>query len=151
MGNIKIFICAHKEVPLPHHPYFLPVQAGATFHEPILGYQPDNKGDNISIKNWEMLCQIIKDRSPEYIPTFEKTMDHSNKTVGYNMFLTHWAHFDANSIWLFDNLFEVELRVPPINDAVQSRMYGYMSERIINVFCKFHHLGILCSADYDVG
>ena len=27
MSNIKIFICAHKEVPLPQHPYFLPVQS----------------------------------------------------------------------------------------------------------------------------
>ena len=237
MKNIKIFICAHKEVPLPQHPYFLPVQAGAALHELILGYQPDNEGDNISIKNphfceltchywawknlknvdivglnhyrryfdfkkkwpqfsadkhfiptdiflkqdyqfpdletilkkydiilpiarhwrvsntqqyadyhiakdWEMLRQIIKDRSPEYIPAFEKTMDCSNKAVGYNMFIMRWEHFDAYSEWLFEILFEVERRVPPIDDPVQSRIYGYMSERLINVFCKHHHLRI---------
>ena len=235
MSNIKIFICAHKEVQLPQHPYFLPVQAGAALHEPIIGYQPDNEGDNISDKNphfceltchywawknlknvdivglnhyrryfdftrkwpvfsadkhfistdsflsqeyifpdlerllqkydiilpiarhwrvsntqqyadyhiakdWEMLRQIIRERSPQYIPAFEKTMDHSNKSVGYNMFITHWKHFDAYSEWLFDILFEVERRVPPIDDPVQSRIYGYMSERLINVFCKHHHL-----------
>lgn len=237
MSNIKIFICAHKEVPLPQHSYFLPIQAGAALHELIPGYQPDNEGDNISIKNphfceltchywvwknlknvdivglnhyrryfdfkkkwpqfsadkhfiptevflkqdyqfpdietilkkndiilpiarhwrvsntqqyadyhiakdWEMLRQIIKDRSPEYIPSFEKTMDHSNKAVGYNMFITRWEHFDAYSKWLFDILFEVERRVPPIDDPVQSRIYGYMSERLINVFCEKHHLRI---------
>jgi hypothetical protein len=237
MSNIKIFICAHKEVQLPQHPYFLPVQAGAALHEPIIGYQPDNEGDNISDKNphfceltchywawknlknvdivglnhyrryfdftrqwsqfsadkhfimtenflkqayqfpdldkllqkydiilpvarhwrvsntqqyadyhiakdWEILRQIIKERHPEYIPTFEKTMDHSNKSVGYNMFITHWNHFDAYSEWLFDILFEVEKRVPPIDDPIQSRIYGYMSERLINVFCAHHHLKI---------
>ena len=237
MSNIKIFICAHKEVVLPSHPYFLPVQAGAAIHNPIPGYQPDNEGDNISVKNlhfceltchywawknlkqvdivglnhyrryfdfqrkwpqfsadkhfistdsflsqeylfpdlerllqkydiilpiarhwrvsntqqyadyhiakdWEMLRQIIRERSPQYIPAFEKTMDHSNKSVGYNMFITHWKHFDAYSEWLFDILFEVERRVPPIDDPVQSRIYGYMSERLINVFCKHHHLRI---------
>ena len=51
MKNIIIFICAHKEVPLPPHPYFLPIQAGAALHETIPGYQPDSEGENISSKN----------------------------------------------------------------------------------------------------
>ena len=237
MSNIKIFICAHKEVPLPQHQYFLPIQAGAALHKHITEYQPDDEGDNISIKNphfceltchywawknlknvdivglnhyrryfdfqkkwpqfsadkrfvstqdflsqeykfpdlenllqkydiilpvarhwrvsntqqygeyhiakdWEMLRKIIKERSPQYIPAFEKTMDHSNKSVGYNMFITHWKHFDAYSEWLFDILFEVERRVPPIDDPIQSRIYGYMSERLINAFCEHHKLFI---------
>lgn len=238
MSNIKIFICAHKEVPLPQHPYFLPIQAGAALHEPIIGYQPDSKGDNISAKNphfceltchywawknlknvdivglnhyrryfdfqkkwpqfsadkrfistadflshsyqfpdlekllqkydiilpvarhwrvsntqqyadyhiakdWEMLRQIITERSPQYIPAFEKTMDHSNKSVGYNMFITHWKHLDAYSEWIFDILFEVERRVPPIDDPIQCRIYGYLSERLINVFCEHHRFRIM--------
>lgn len=237
MSNIKIFICAHKEVPLPQHPYFLPVQAGAALHDHIIDYQPDDEGDNISTKNphfceltchywawrnlknvdiiglnhyrrffnftkkwsqfsadksfistevflnqeyqfpdiekllkkydiilpiarhwrvsntqqygdfhiakdWEILRQIIKERSPQYMPAFEKTMDHSNKSVGYNMFISQWEHFNAYSEWLFDILFEVEHRVPPIDDPVQSRIYGYMSERLINVFCAHNHLRI---------
>ena len=237
MSNIKIFICAHKEVPLPKHPYFLPIQAGAALRDHIDGYQPDDEGDNLSLKNphfceltchywawknlknvdiiglnhyrryfdftrtwpqfsadkrfistknfleqeykfpnlekilskydiilpvarhwrvsntnqygdyhiakdWEMLRQIIKERTPQYIPAFEKTMDHSNKAVGYNMFITHWKHFEAYSEWLFDILFEVERRVPPIDDPIQSRIYGYMSERLINVFCEYYHLHI---------
>lgn len=237
MSNIKIFICAHKEVQLPQNPYFLPIQAGAALRDNIKGYQPDNEGDNISDKNphfceltchywawknlknvdivglnhyrryfdftrkwpqfsadkhfvstedflkqdyifpnlenllskhdiilpvarhwrvsntqqygnyhiakdWEMLRQIIKERHPEYMPSFEKTMDHSNKSVGYNMFITYWKHFNAYSEWLFDILFEVEKRVPPIDDPIQSRIYGYMSERLINVFCEHHHLRI---------
>ena len=51
MKNITIFVCAHKEVPLPSHPYFLPIQAGAALHEAIPGYQPDSEGENISLKN----------------------------------------------------------------------------------------------------
>ena len=240
MSNIKIFICAHKEVPLPQHPYFLPVQAGATLHEHIEGYQPDDEGENISAKNphfceltchywawknlknvdivglnhyrryfdfqkkwphfsadkrfvstqdfliqeyrfpdlerllqkydiilptarhwrvsntkqygdyhiakdWEILREIIKERSPQYIPAFEKTMDHSNKAAGYNMFITHWKHFEAYSEWLFDILFEVERRVSPIDDPIQSRIYGYMSERLINVFCEYNNLKIKTS------
>ncbi len=237
MSNITIFICAHKEVELPKHPYFLPVQAGAAIHEPIKGYQPDNEGENISAKNpnfceltchywawknlknvdiiglnhyrryfdfqkewpqfsadkrfistdvflhqdyyfpdlakllnkydiilpvarhwrvsntqqygeyhiakdWETVRRIIQERSPEYIHAFEKTMDHSNISVGYNMFITSWKYFDLYSKWLFDILFEVERRVPPTDDPVQSRIYGYISERLINVFCEHHQLRI---------
>lgn len=69
-------------------------------------------------------------------------MDHSNKFAGYNMFITHWKHFDAHSEWLFDILFEVEKRVPPIEDPIQSRIYSYMNERLINVFCKCNNLHI---------
>ena len=237
MKKTTIFICAHKEVPLPQHPFFLPIQAGTALHEHIANYQPDDEGDNISIKNphfceltchywawknlknvdivglnhyrryfdftrkwpqfsadkhyvsteeflrqsytfpnlekilekydiilpiarhwrvsntqqygdyhiakdWETLRQIIKERSPLFIPAFEKTMDYSNKSVGYNMFITHWKYFNAYSEWLFDILFEVERRVPPTEDPIQSRIYGYMSERLINVFCNYHHLRI---------
>ena len=63
--------------------------------------------------------------------------------LGYNMFITHWKYFDAYSEWLFGILFEVERRVPPIDDPIQSRIYGYMSERLINVFCESHHLKIM--------
>ena len=58
------------------------------------------------------------------------------------MFITHWKYFDDYSEWLFDILFEVERRVPPIDDPIQSRIYGYMSERLINVFCEYYHLRI---------
>ncbi len=232
-----IFICAHKEVKLPKHEFFLPIQAGAAVHKKIDSYQPDSEGENISEKNphfceltchywawknlkdvdivglnhyrryfdfkclwpsfspdkhytsvdaflskpyffpdldkwlqrydiilppcrhwrvsntkqygdyhiakdWAMLRQIISELSPEYISAFEKTMDYDNKAVGYNMFITRWKYFDAYSEWLFKILFEVERRVPPIDDPVQSRIYGYMSERLINVFCEKHHLRI---------
>ena len=99
-------------------------------------------GDYHIAKDWEMLRQIIKDRSPQYMPAFEKTMDHSNISVGYNMFITNWKHFDAYSDWLFDIIFEVERRVRPIDDPIQSRIYGYMSERLINVFCEKYNLRI---------
>lgn len=93
-------------------------------------------------KDWETLRSIIREKTPEYLPAFESTMDRSNVSVGYNMFITHWKYFNEYSKWLFNILFEVEKRVPPIDDPVQSRIYGYMSERLINVFCVHHHLRI---------
>lgn len=232
-----IFICAHKEVELPKDTRFLTIQAGAALHNEIEGYQPDNQGENISIKNphfceltchywawknlknvdivglnhyrrffdfnrkwsifspdrsfcdvkefltnnyqlpnletelkdydiilppkrhypynvteqyghwhiaedWEMLRNIIKELSPEYYPSFVRTMDNKNGYSGYNMFITTWKWFNLYSEWLFKILFEVEKRCPPKNDPIQSRIYGYMSERLINVFCDYHNLRI---------
>jgi len=234
---VKILICAHKEVELPKHDYFLPVQAGAESHEPISGFVPDNTGDNISIKNksyceltchywawknlknvdviglnhyrryfdfhlalsqiapdrrfadvksfldtpyqfpdleslfskydiilpntrnysysmatqyavyhivddWRILKDIIRELSPEYIPTFEKTMEQRNYSSNYNMFITRWNLFDEYSEWLFKVLFEVEKRCKISSYDVQARIFGYMSERLINVFCEYHHLRI---------
>lgn len=106
------------------------------------GSNTQQYGEYHITKGWEMLRQIIKEHSPQYIPAFEKTMDHSNISVGYNMFITHWKHFNTYSKWLFNILFEFERRVPPIDDPIQSRIYGYMSERLINVFCEYHRLHI---------
>ena len=237
MKNVKILVCAHKEVALPQHPYFLPIQAGAALHSPISGYQPDSEGDNISIKNphfceltchywawknlhgvdivglnhyrryfdfqqrfpqfawdkrfvstqeflsrpyvfpdieglmqtcdvilptarhwrtsntrqygdyhiagdWETLRDIIGELSPAYMPAFRQTMDQSNSAAGYNMFVMSWPLFCKYSEWLFQILFEVERRIPPAADPVQSRIYGYMSERLINVFCARHSLRV---------
>lgn len=60
--NIKIIIAAHKEYEMPMDPMYLPVQVGAagkpsigvmpgTDPEDNVGYQRDDTGDNISIKN----------------------------------------------------------------------------------------------------
>lgn len=99
-------------------------------------------GDYHIADDWETLRQIIKERSPQYTAAFEKTMDRGNTSSGYNMFITRWKLFDAYSEWLFDILFEIERRVPPTADPVQSRIYGYMSERLLNVFCEQQGLRI---------
>lgn len=235
--NIKILICAHKEVELPVHEFFLPVQAGADTHALIPGYIQDNTGDNISAKNnnfceltchywawknlknvdiiglnhyrryfdfkrkfarfspdrlfvdvksflvqpyifpdlemllnkndiilsntrnypycmttqysvyhivddWRILKEVIRDLSPEYIPAFEKTMESRNNSSNYNMFITRWKYFDEYSEWMFKILFEVEKRCKISAYPVQARIFGYMSERLINVFCEYRHLRI---------
>lgn len=237
MRNIKIFICAHKQVELPSHRYFMPIHAGAALSEDQLPYTPDNTGENISNKNqsfceltchywawknlknvdivglnhyrryfdfqkrysilspdriftssetffsqpynfpdlenildkysiilpstrtypydmstqysvfhivddWRILKDIIKELSPEYIPAFEKTMEQRNYSSNYNMFITKWEYFDEYSEWLFRILFEVENRCKISAYPVQARIFGYMSERLINVYCEYRKLRI---------
>lgn len=51
MDNIKILIAAHKQVNLPDAAIYLPVQVNKANNPADFGYQPDNEGDNISVKN----------------------------------------------------------------------------------------------------
>ena len=234
--NIKIIVCAHKEVRLPDHKYFYPVQAGAAltdirffpaqdntganisagnpryceltvhywawknlpcdiiglnhyrrffdFHRPFPGCSPDRSFTDarsfLDRKYWfpdierlldrydiilppkrhypysiatqyavfhivndlDMLKEVIRDLAPEYSDAFDILMYHSNAYSGYNMFITRWKHFAGYSEWLFPILFELEKRVKPSAYTDQARLFGYLSERLLNVYCLKNRLEI---------
>lgn len=234
--NIKILICVHKEVPLPEHPYFFPVQGGSDLALSRLPYTQDNTGDHISSKNknyceltvhywfWKnqkcdivglnhyrryfdflrkhpkyapersfdeihsflsrpyvfpdmeallsdcdivlpskrhwpykiatqysifhivndlnILRDVIRDLTPDYLSTFDHFVYSDNAHSQYNMFITSWKYFDAYSEWLFKILFEVEKRLKISSYVDQARVFGYMSERLINVYVQKNHLKV---------
>lgn len=57
MKNVKIIVAAHKKYQMPKDKIYIPVQVGAEGKEKIEGYQPDNVGENISIKN-PYFCEL---------------------------------------------------------------------------------------------
>lgn len=59
-----------------------------------------------------------------------------------NMFICGKELFDEYSKWLFDILFEVEKRVTISTDPIQARIFGYMSERLLNVFVHHNRLRV---------
>lgn len=62
-GDVKIIVAAHKKYRMPDDPMYVPIHVGAEgkFDEngkPLdLGYQKDNEGDNISLKN-DNFCEL---------------------------------------------------------------------------------------------
>ena len=50
LPNVKIIIACHKKCSVPSDPVYFPVQVGAEGKE-LIGFTPDNTGDNISTKN----------------------------------------------------------------------------------------------------
>lgn len=234
--DIKILICVHKEVSLPEHPYFFPVQGGSDLAVSQLPYTQDNTGDHISQKNknyceltaqywfWKnqkcdivglnhyrryfdffhkypkyapersfdeihsflsrpyvfpdmeallsncdiilpskrhwpykiatqyaifhivndlnILRDVIRDLTPDYLPTFDHFLYSDNAHSQYNMFITSWKYFDAYSEWLFKILFEVEKRLKISSYVDQARVFGYMAERLINVYVQKNRLKV---------
>ena len=94
------------------------------------------------VDDWNILKNVIRELSPEYMPAFEQTMERRNYSSNYNMFITKWKYFNEYSEWLFKILFEVEKRCKISAYPVQARIFGYMSERLINVYCEYRHLRI---------
>lgn len=56
MKNIKIIIATHKKYKMPEDEIYIPLQVGAEGKE-NLGYEKDNTGDNISLKN-AFYCEL---------------------------------------------------------------------------------------------
>ena len=94
------------------------------------------------VDDWRIMKDIIQELSPEYITAFEKTMEHRNYSSNYNMFITKWEYFAEYSEWLFKILFEVEKRCNISEYPIQARIFGYMSERLINVYVEYRNLRI---------
>lgn len=56
MKDVKIIIATHKKYQMPRDMLYLPVHVGAEGKE-LLGYQKDNEGSNISLKN-PSFCEL---------------------------------------------------------------------------------------------
>lgn len=79
-------------------------------------------------------------QSDEIKQAFHVVMHKKCSLMHYNMFLMRWDMFDEYCNWLFSLLHEVE-KVTDIShyNPIQSRIYGYMAERLFNVwaYAKF--------------
>lgn len=87
---------------------------------------------------WTLTRDIIKESYPSYIQDFDWFSSQKSGYV-YNMVITKKELFDQYSKWLFDILFKLEKQIDISNyDAYNQRMFGFVSERLINVWV--HHM-----------
>lgn len=83
------------------------------------------------------LQNVIKDLYPDYINAFTSVLMHNNALAHYNMMIIGWEDFDSYCEWLFSILTEVEKRINIEHYSdVQKRIFGYMGERLFNVYLK---------------
>ncbi|MDE7386838.1 MAG: DUF4422 domain-containing protein [Muribaculaceae bacterium] len=93
-------------------------------------------------EDFEILRNVIARISPDYLESFDAVMSGNNKLSHYNMFLTTAEVFERYSEWMFGVLFEAEKHCHISSYPAQSRIFGYMSERLLNVFCKKNKLRV---------
>lgn len=93
-------------------------------------------------EDMDLLREVVGELASDYLEAFDNVMDRNNKLSGYNMFLTGWECFNRYCEWLFPILFELEKRVYISDDPYQSRIFGFMGERLLNVYCYRHRLKV---------
>ena len=81
-----------------------------------------------------MLEKVIQTAAPEYMDAFHIAMSKTY-LFPYNMLIAKTEVFDAYVGWLFDILLKLEV-IENLDgyDAYQSRVYGFLSERLLNVW-----------------
>ena len=220
MGTAKIIVCTHKPGFVLDNDLFMPLQVGKAVAGTNLGFQGDDTGDNISLKNpnyceltgmywaWKNLRDVdyvglahyrryfrfqgmekwknvedgqtilvnpVKELSGydvilpspwrmeqsvadayvyahvmedfyimnrvilRHYPDYEKTMVdfffRSNKWIGYNMFFSSWSWFDSYCRWLFPILAEIESHVRISTYSIKKRVFGFMGELLLPLYC----------------
>lgn len=91
-------------------------------------------------KDLDMTEKIIQEKYPQYSETFSKVMERTWAHM-FNMFVMRRDYFDEYCNWLFDVLQELEKRTDITDyDAVEARIYGYISELLLDVWLETNQL-----------
>lgn len=92
--------------------------------------------------DWMMMKAVVKRKYPEYAKALEN-VSNGHKFHLYNMFITKKDIFLDYMQWLFDILFEVEEQIAiPYNDGYQRRVFGFLAERLLNVYVAHKKLRV---------
>lgn len=85
---------------------------------------------------------IIESDYPDMLQAFEKYFSN-NQSHLYNMMICRKEIFDEYCTFLFDVLAKLEKTVDyKLYNDYQKRIYGFMSERLLNVWCLYKKLKV---------
>ena len=102
---------------------------------------------------FDRLRATVEELFPDYLADFDAFFA-GNRASQYNMMYCRAALFDAYCAWLFPILFRLEDQVDLSGaNAYQRRLYGFLSERLMNVWTRHNGLKVrhvpVVSTDYS--
>ncbi len=92
------------------------------------------------ISDMDKVFEIIKEKHPQYYQTAVEVIKNNNHMYLFNMFVAKTEIFNDYAAWLFDILFTLEKEIKSdilSRDAYQQRVYGFLSERLFNVYIEY--------------
>ena len=120
--------------------------------------QPERSGDGTIGENFakyhhakdlEITRKVLKEKYPEFVTAFDQTLA-SERGSFYNLFYTSREQLYSYCDWLFDILFEVEKKVDISSYSdYQQRLFGFLSERLLNVYLRSKDLKVSYRAVYQ--
>lgn len=109
---------------------------------PVLGKRTNRElyCSNHYDRDYKLTRQAIQTVSPEYVAAFDSVMEQRS-CCQCNMFISSKRVADAYCQWLFRVYEELEKHADIRGyDPYQARMYGFMSERLLNVWVTHNKL-----------
>lgn len=89
------------------------------------------------INDLNIVIDIIKRDYPQYTEACDKTLKN-NECYFCNMFIMKKNIFNEYCSWLFDILQKVETKIDYNDrDSYQKRVFGFLSERMLNIFIQY--------------
>lgn len=81
-----------------------------------------------------LLSKVLKDLYPDYFPYFVEALNYKY-IIPYNMFVASKNIFNSYCSWLFPILFKLYDMIDlSTKDPYQKRVFGFLSERLLNVY-----------------
>ncbi len=94
------------------------------------------------IEDYENTRKVIEKFYPEYLSDFD-TFSKSHECYLFNMFICKKEIINEYCDWLFKILFELEkITCVDLYDSYNKRIYGFISERLFNVWIMHNNLKI---------
>ena len=95
-----------------------------------------------NVKDFDHVRDILKKMYPDYVESFD-IVSNSKKFYTCNMFIMSKKELDKYCKWLFNILFALEKEVDISSyDDFNQRIYGFLSERLFNVYIIKNNLKI---------
>lgn len=101
-------------------------------------------GANIcqKVEDYDKLRELISERSPEYLDSFDEVLNEK-EVYWHNMYICRKEIYDDYCKWAFDILEEFRKQTDFSQyEEGNTRVLGYLSERLINVYVKKHNLKV---------
>lgn len=86
-----------------------------------------------NISDLDKVRESVRNTHPDYLGSFDKIMK-AHRFIYGNMIICKKRILDNYSEWLFDVLFDLENTLQLSKDDYQSRIYGFLAERLLQVW-----------------
>lgn len=110
----------------------------------------ENYYNNHRKNDWEITKEIITRKYPEYQESIIKYLDEGRIFHFGNMMICSKEKFDNYNQWLFSILFELEKTINIPENQYQARVFGFISERLINLYVYHNKFKIKAVPTYKI-
>lgn len=87
-------------------------------------------------EDWDIFIACIENNFSNYSKYIDKVFYENKTFYPYNMFVMRYDVFKNYCEWMFNVLFELEKIISPGENAYQKRVFGFLSERLLNLYIE---------------